>query len=87
MPVPQPGTATAVVSTGTYESARFGIEGQSVRTTRPVVKLTTGDDVVRALDLVPRTHYSAEFNAEHPRERRARTSVEHFVRDLCCALA
>jgi hypothetical protein len=36
MPVPrlvraQPGTATAVVSTGTYESARDGIEGRSVR--------------------------------------------------------
>ena len=36
MPVPQlksvqPGTATTVVSTGTYDVARFGIEGQSVR--------------------------------------------------------
>jgi hypothetical protein len=35
MPVPQletvqPGTATAVVSTGTDESARDGIEGRSV---------------------------------------------------------
>ena len=35
MPVPQletvqPGTATAVVSTGTYEVARNGIEGRSV---------------------------------------------------------
>ena len=31
MPVPQSGTATTVVSTGTYDVARFGIEGQSVR--------------------------------------------------------
>ena len=36
MPVPQlervqPGTATSVVTTGTYDVARFGIEGQSVR--------------------------------------------------------
>ena len=36
MPVPQletvqPGTATTVVSTGTDESARDGIEGRSVR--------------------------------------------------------
>ena len=33
MPVPQlvqPGTATSVVSTGTYGSARDGIEGRSV---------------------------------------------------------
>ena len=39
MPVPQletvqPGTATAVVPTGTYESARDGIEGRSVRDDR-----------------------------------------------------
>jgi hypothetical protein len=31
MPVPQPGTATTVESTGTYDVARFGIEGRSVR--------------------------------------------------------
>jgi len=31
MPVPQPGTATTVVSAGTKVFARFGIEGQSVR--------------------------------------------------------
>ena len=46
MPVPQPGTATTVGSTGTYDVARFGIEGQSVRATRVVVKPTTCDDVV-----------------------------------------
>jgi hypothetical protein len=31
MPVPQGGTATTVASTGTYDVARFGIEGRSVR--------------------------------------------------------
>ena len=36
MPVPrlvqaQAGTATSVAATGTYDLARFGIEGQSVR--------------------------------------------------------
>lgn len=31
MPVPQAGTATTVASTGTYDVARFGIEGRSVR--------------------------------------------------------
>ena len=49
MPVPQPGTATAVVSTGTYESARFGIEGQSVRTARGNVKPRRYDDPVASL--------------------------------------
>ena len=47
MPVPQqPGTATTAVSTGTDDSARFGIEGQSVRAVGGVVKPTTGDDLV-----------------------------------------
>jgi hypothetical protein len=31
MPVPHDGTATTVASTGTYDVARFGIEGRSVR--------------------------------------------------------
>jgi hypothetical protein len=31
MPVSQLDTATAVASTGTYDVARFGIEGRSVR--------------------------------------------------------
>jgi hypothetical protein len=52
MPVPQletvqPGTATAVVSTGTDESARDGIEGRSVRTTPGIVKPTSGDELVK----------------------------------------
>ena len=48
MPVPQqPGTATTVVSTGTEKCARFGIEGQSVRCARGVVKPTRGDDLVK----------------------------------------
>lgn len=42
MPVPQSGTATTVVSTGTYGVARFGIEGQSVRARRSLVKPRTG---------------------------------------------
>ena len=46
MPVPQPGTATAVVSTGTNVCARFGIEGQSVRTVRGNVKPRRCDDPV-----------------------------------------
>ena len=59
MPVPQqPGTATTVVSTGTDESARFGIEGQSVRCARGVVKPTTGDDLVNVLDLIRRADYA-----------------------------
>lgn len=42
MPVPQlesvqPGTATTVVSTGTYDVARFGIEGRVCATGRAVV--------------------------------------------------
>jgi hypothetical protein len=31
MPVSQADTATTVASTGTYDVARFGIEGRSVR--------------------------------------------------------
>jgi hypothetical protein len=37
MPVSQADTATTVESTGTYDVARFGIEGRSVRTGRRVV--------------------------------------------------
>ena len=53
MPVPQletvqPGTATAVVSTGTYESALDGIEGRSVRPTPRIVKPAAGDGLVEA---------------------------------------
>ena len=46
MPVPQPGTATAVVSLGT-KGARDGIEGRSVRDGSRCVKPTTGDEVVK----------------------------------------
>ena len=46
MPVPQPGTATTVVSTGTYDVARFGIEGQSVRQGASVVNPTKRDEPV-----------------------------------------
>jgi len=46
MPVSQDDTATTVASTGTKVVARFGIEGQSVRCARGVVKPTTGDDLV-----------------------------------------
>jgi len=37
MPVPHGGTATAVASTGTYDAARLGIEGRSVRKARRLV--------------------------------------------------
>jgi hypothetical protein len=47
MPVPQAGTATPVVSTGTYDVARFGIEGQSVLAACGLVKPTTCDTVVK----------------------------------------
>lgn len=38
MPVPQTGTATSVVSTGTREVVRSGIEGQSVLAGPGIVK-------------------------------------------------
>jgi hypothetical protein len=47
MPVPQPGTATAVVSLGTKKGARDGIEGRSVRDGSQRVKPTTGDEMVK----------------------------------------
>ena len=47
MPVSQDDTATTVSSTGTKVVARFGIEGQSVRCARGVVKPTRGDDLVK----------------------------------------
>jgi hypothetical protein len=43
MPVPQPDTATAVVSTGTSRGARVGIEGRSVLTSAGDVKLRCGE--------------------------------------------
>jgi hypothetical protein len=43
MPVPQPGTATAVVSTGTSRGARVGIEAQSVLAGGTVVNPRPGD--------------------------------------------
>ena len=46
MPVSQVDTATTVASTGTKVVARFGIEGQSVRCARGVVKPIPGDDLV-----------------------------------------
>ena len=46
MPVPQPGTATTVVSAGTYDVARFGIEGRSVRHGRRCCQPQNGDVVV-----------------------------------------
>jgi hypothetical protein len=59
MPVPHDGTATTVASTGTKVVARFGIEGQSVRCARAVVKPRPGDDLVKALDLIRRADYAA----------------------------
>ena len=52
MPVPQletvqPGTATTVVSTGTNESARDGIEGRSVRATPRCCQAQTRDELVK----------------------------------------
>jgi hypothetical protein len=65
MPVPHDGTATTVASTGTYDVARFGIEGRSVREGSRSCQPQNGDRRVtgrqNALALVCRTHYSAEF--------------------------
>ena len=47
MPVPQPGTATTVGSTGTYDVARFGIEDGVCGTPRSLVKPTTRDGLVK----------------------------------------
>jgi hypothetical protein len=58
MPVSQDDTATTVASTGTKVVARFGIEGQSVRCARGVVKPTTGADLVNVLDLIRRADYA-----------------------------
>ena len=58
MPVSQDDTATTVASTGTKAVARFGIEGQSVRCARGVVKPTTGDDLVNVLDLIRCADYA-----------------------------
>jgi len=41
MPVPQPGTATTVVSAGTYDVARFGIEDGVCGTARRLVNPQT----------------------------------------------
>ena len=46
MPVPQSGTATTVVSTGTYDVARFGIEGRVCGTERALVNPPTCDGLV-----------------------------------------
>ncbi len=43
MPVPQTGTATSVVSTGTSEVVRSGIEGQSVLAGPGLVKPRLGE--------------------------------------------
>ena len=43
MPVSHDDTATTVASTGTKVVARFGIEGQSVRCARGVVKPRLGE--------------------------------------------
>ena len=73
MPVPQSGTATTVVSTGTYDVARFGIEEQSVRAAPCLVKPPTGTGAVNSLAVIRVTHYAAGFmptafaNAEHVR--------------------
>ena len=48
MPVPQPGTATTVASTGTYDVARFGIEGRSVRDGAPCCQPLACDELVKA---------------------------------------
>ena len=46
MPVSQADTATTVASTGTYDVARFGIEGRSVRDAAAFVNPPTCDRMV-----------------------------------------
>jgi hypothetical protein len=87
MPVPQSGTATTVVSTGTYDVARFGIEGQSVRTGRAVVNPTTCDAFENCACSRPRNELLWRAHAERIREPRASTHADYLVRDLCCAPA
>lgn len=56
MPVPQTGTATSVVSTGTKEVARFGIECQSVLAAPGLVKPRWCKEVATGLALASATH-------------------------------
>ena len=49
MPVPHGGTATAVASTGTYDAARLGIEGRSVREGAPSCQPAARGETVKAL--------------------------------------
>jgi hypothetical protein len=59
---PQPGTATAVVSTGTSSCARVGIEERSVLTASGVVKLRRGKAGAETLPSpVPVTTVSASM--------------------------
>ena len=67
-------TATTVASTGTYEVARFGIEGRSVRAAALLSSpgRVTGWRIALDLDPPRRTTLSGS-HAEHIRECRART--------------
>jgi hypothetical protein len=56
MPVPQTGTATSVVSTGTKEVARSGIEAQSVLAAPGLVKPHSCKEAGTRLALGPATH-------------------------------
>lgn len=87
MPVPQSGTATTVVSTGTYDVARFGIEGQSVRAARGLVKPTMGIGAEKRPCRDPRNALRCAVHAERDRKRRGRTHADYFVCDVCCASA
>lgn len=61
MPVPHGGTATAVASTGTYDAARLGIEGRSVREDVRSCQPRRAWRNRKGLDLGGETHYPADF--------------------------
>ena len=61
MPVPHGGTATAVASTGTYDAARLGIEGRSVREGARSCQPRAAWRNRKGLDLGGETHYPAGF--------------------------
>lgn len=82
MPVPQPGTATAAVSTGTKEVVRFGIECQSVRVARRLVNPYVGDGLEIRACPGRRDALRCGTYAERNCERRARISVDYFVRKV-----
>lgn len=92
MPVPQSDTATTVVSAGTKNVVRLGIEQRSVRAVPRVVKPRMRDEVEKTLALGVAAHYCAVLDVEHIRERRAgnridRSRIDHLVREARCAHA